>query len=766
MAAATATFALRACPCLHVNGIRILPIVPRVLAAAALALVSMAAPALADCPGAEPACPYAGSLQIGQRGEGVLRFPQAVAVGADGAIYVGDQASHTVQVFSASGEFLRQLGVAGRRPGELSSVGGVAVAADNSVVVADGSNRIHRFGADGALLNSFGRAGTEGAGEFRFGAGGGNDAGAGGGIAVGGDFVYVADTGNDRIQRFPLGGGPGNVIVPPGRLDTPMGLAVRGSRVTVADDRNHRLVVFDTGGRFLRTVGAGPGPMPGQLSNPYDVASDAAGRLFVADDLNHRIVRFSAPPSYPYKARFGSYGTGAGQLAYPRGIAVDANGLIYVANTGNDRIEVFDRGGRIIRSIGRSGRASGQFDGPIGVAADASGTRAVTDSVNGRVQLLNPDGSVATVWGSPAPGPTLLPSPVAVAFDAGGNAYVLDQRRSRIAVFERTSGRLVRTIGAPGRGPGRLLAPSALAIDAAGRLSVADTGNERIARFATGGAYFGAVTDVGPIRGIAVTPDGSRTYTSDSAARIRVWDGAGELAGEFGGRGSKLGKLNSPAQMTLDAAGNLWVADRGNNRVQQFGPEGERLLTMGNRGIGAGQFIKPSGVSIDCRGTLTVTDSDNNRVQQFALTAPAVAPCTALPALGHPPAPKLPTLPAPVGPQLTLRPLRTAGVLGRRGLPIRVGCDTGCRATATATLTPRAAPRRGRRAVTVSMRRVRRTIPAGESAVVRLSVSRAGARRLRRALRGRRGLVANLEISATAVAGQPTVRTERLRVSG
>ena len=41
---------------------------------------------------------------------------------------------------------------------------------------------------------------------------------------------------------------------------------------------------------------------------------------------------------------------------------------------------------------------------------------------------------------------------------------------------------------------------------------------------------------------------------------------------QFGGTGSKLGKLNAPAQMTLDPAGNLWVADRGNNRVQQFGP--------------------------------------------------------------------------------------------------------------------------------------------------------------------------------------------------
>ena len=364
------------------------------------------------------------------------------------------------------------------------------------------------------------------------------------------------------------------------------------------------------------------------------------------------------------------------------------------------------------------------------------------------------------------PRPTLLPDPVAVAFDGAGNAYVLDQHRSRILVFDRATGTLRRTIGAPGSGPGGLRAPSALAIDASGTISVADTGNRRIARFGAAGGYLGAVEQAGAVRGIAVTPDGGRIYTTDSAARIAVWTPAGELLDEFGGRGTKLGKLNAPAQIALDAAGNLWVADRGNNRVQQFGPAGERLLTFGNRGIGAGQFVHPTGVSVDCRGTLTVTDTDNNRVHQFALTAPAVAPCAALGPLGNPPAPQLPTLPAPVGPQVTVRALRATGVIATRNLPLRVGCDTGCSLTVTATLTPRARPRRGRRAVTVALAAMTRALPAGESAVVRLALSDADARRLRRTLRGGHGLLARLQLVARAAAGEPTVVDQRLAVSG
>src|SRR4051812_24822523 len=70
----------------------------RVLAAMTAAYACVMAPDAAsaqavDCPGAQPACPYVSSAQIGKRGGGVLRFPQTVAIGPDGNVYVGDQSS-------------------------------------------------------------------------------------------------------------------------------------------------------------------------------------------------------------------------------------------------------------------------------------------------------------------------------------------------------------------------------------------------------------------------------------------------------------------------------------------------------------------------------------------------------------------------------------------------------------------------------------------------------------------------------------------------
>src|SRR3954462_285021 len=127
----------------------------RSLLAALVALVVAAPAHAAPCPGAAP-CPYAAVAAIGQRSAGVLRFPQAVAVGPDGSVYVADQDTHAIQGFGSAGSFRRELGATARGGAGLPSAGGVAVAADGSTYVADGTDRIFRFAADGTLLDSWG----------------------------------------------------------------------------------------------------------------------------------------------------------------------------------------------------------------------------------------------------------------------------------------------------------------------------------------------------------------------------------------------------------------------------------------------------------------------------------------------------------------------------------------------------------------------------------------------------------------------------------
>ena len=116
------------------------------LAAVTAALAVGAAPAAADCPGGGSTCPYSSASSIGQRGSGVLRFPQAVAIGPDGSVYVGDQCSHVVQVFGPDGTFLREVGVAGTGRASSARSARSPSAGDDTLFVADGgTNRIDRF---------------------------------------------------------------------------------------------------------------------------------------------------------------------------------------------------------------------------------------------------------------------------------------------------------------------------------------------------------------------------------------------------------------------------------------------------------------------------------------------------------------------------------------------------------------------------------------------------------------------------------------------
>src|SRR5438876_40075 len=131
-----------------------------------------------------------------------------------------------------------------------------------------------------------------------------------------------------------------------GQFDFPFGVATDGSgNVYVADYGNDRIQKFDASGTFVTTWGRS-GPGNGQFKGPYGVATDGSGHVYVADTNNHRIQKFDA--SGTFVATWGSSGSGNGQFQSPSGVATDGSGHVYVADTNNHRIQEFASPGRLV----------------------------------------------------------------------------------------------------------------------------------------------------------------------------------------------------------------------------------------------------------------------------------------------------------------------------------------------------------------------------------------------------------------------------------
>jgi tripartite motif-containing protein 71 len=726
--------------------------------------------ALAEaCAGAGNApCPYAAAQIIGQRAEGVLRFPEAVALDSQGNVYVADQLGYVVQKFTDTGVFQTEWGSYGGGRGQFGPIGGLATDAAGNVYVVDSShNRIEKFDSNGAFITQWGHKGDE-LGRFNFGSSQDYTKPPGGGIAVSGTYVYVADSGNNRIQRFNLEGGEamtwGTKGSGPGQFRYPRGVAANASEVLVADDDNHRIEKFGLEGAYQSAAGS-QGTGPGQFGFPYGVALDAAANVYVADDLNHRVVKLN--PELGFLGSWGGYGTKPGQLAFPRAVASDPAGDTYVANTANDRIEVYNPEGRFLRTLGISARGPGALTGPRGLANDPSGRLLVSDTVGSRIELFS-SGSwlYAGAWtraGGHKPG---FAKPTGIGVDARGSVYVSDQGNERIVRMWGDGTYLSEMGGPAGLGGAQLNSAGSVAVGPqSGKTYVADTGHNRVlvygaegsllAKWGAGGGNGASGSSQGAFNhpsalALSTAGGGETVYVSDRGNdRVVQLTPGGSVIRQWGSRGTADGRFHAPSGVAVDGAGDVFVLDGENNRVQEFDPYGHYLAKWGLRGTGLGQFSQPAGMSVDCAGNVYVADTNNNRVERFELVSPAPTGC--LPAGAWPP-------PLDVAPVVRVSLPRRAGVLSRRTLALSVSCQRGCKVLVTGTLSP--ASGRG----PVKLIAAARPIPRALSGRVRLRVGPLALRHLRRALGKHRGMIARVRIVAAGPTGRRATATRTYSV--
>jgi PKD repeat protein len=282
---------------------------------------------------------------------------------------------------AATYTFVTKWGSYGNGDGQFYWPAGVAVDSSGNIYVADtNNNRIEKFDSNGLYISQFGSYGS-GDGQFNR----PKD------IAIDSSGnIYVADNGNRRIQKFDSSGNYltqwGSWVIGDGKDFTPIGVAVDSSdNVYVSDNyyNNNRIVKFNSNGYCLTQWGSS-GSGNGQFSDPESVAIDSSDNVYVADTNNHRIQKFDSNGNY--LAQWGSYGSGNGQFVWPSGVSVDLSGNIYVVDGGNARIQKFDRNRNYLMQWGSYGSVNGQFNSPRGIAVDFSGYVYVADTRNNRIQ--------------------------------------------------------------------------------------------------------------------------------------------------------------------------------------------------------------------------------------------------------------------------------------------------------------------------------------------------------------------------------------------
>lgn len=313
------------------------------------------------------------------------------------------------------------------------------------------------------------------------------------------------------------------------------------------------------------------------------------------------------------------------QLDAPRRVAVDSDGNVYIGDHFNNRIRKVTVSTGIITTLagkddfgfsGDNGAATNAtLNEPDGIAVDAAGNTYIADYSNHRVRKVDAvTGVITTIAGTGMAGfsgdsnaATLaqLNAPIDVEVDRQGNVFIADYSNQRIRKIDKATGVIttvagIGTAGFSGDGGNALQAelnfPTGIALDDAGNIYIADKNNDRIRK-------------VTVATGLITTIAGSATASG-------LGDGGAATAAE----------LKEPRDVALDAAGDVYIADRSDARIRKVTLSTGVITTVagsgnnGDSGDGgsatSAALNAPSGVVLDEAGNLYIADFVNNKIRK------------------------------------------------------------------------------------------------------------------------------------------------------
>ncbi|HXY53286.1 MAG TPA: 6-bladed beta-propeller [Nitrospirota bacterium] len=402
-------------------------------------------------------------------------------------------------------------------------------------------------------------------------------------------------------------------------LSSPRALALSGEKIYIADTDAHRVAVLDMSGKMVFSWGE-KGDKSGQFKSPAGIAVDEQGRVYVADTGNGRIQVFDAAGKW--LRSIGGKGSGPREFSNPSGITV-RRGLLYVADAGNSRVQVLTYDGIFTGQFTVKTKKD-EMRAPVAVAVDVRNKVYVLDADGNTVRVFDAAGVQIEKFGSRGKGSGGFNKPQGLAVDNRGNVYVSDMGNFKLKKFD-GEGTLLGSLGSEGDGPGQFREAAGIDIDRDGEVFMLDAGKNTLQIFSSEPDDGRQLEPASPLPTVGLVQE-SPGEVSAIAANKRVWALTNDsiiavgVRGErtIGSRGSKPALLKNPRGLTLDRAGNFWVADTGNDRLQKFSLQGSLLQVIGQSGSGEGEFRSPSGIAIDSKGTIYVADTGNRRVQVFS----------------------------------------------------------------------------------------------------------------------------------------------------
>ena len=418
------------------------------------------------------------------------------------------------------------------------------------------------------------------------------------------------------------------------RLSKSLGLAFVFTSLAVAQPQF--LVSTVAGGSIQQTPVS---PLNAAIVQPQRIAVDGSGNVyFTASNAVFEITNGTLT-LLAGTGRVGYAGDGGAallaQFNNPQGIAVDGAGNVYVADTGNSLIRIITTDGNVNLYAGTvafgvpvygyggdNGPAIGALlDLPVGLALDKSSNLYVADSANNAIREITPGGGISTIagLGPTAPGfsgdtglalSANLDGPLDVCLDSSGNIYIADTNNANVRQITASTG-IINTY-----------AGSTAIVDGVYTLEYGFAGDGGTAITASLAGPAGVAIDSSDNLYIATYAD-NRIRVVNAKGIINTYAGTGGYG--FAGDGGPATKatLAAPRGITLDSSGNLYLADRWNNRIRKI--TGGTISTIAGSGVGsfsgdggsptAAQLSDPTGVAVASDGTFYISDTLNSRVR-------------------------------------------------------------------------------------------------------------------------------------------------------